>query len=139
MADEAEVDEEADIEGVMEDDNLQAATEEEEDFVATEIGVAGEAGEHEGVLETSIDPQQWALELERVAPKLKMMRESAGGTAGKEWRDHLEQTKNYQAVIEESFPAARLGLEQLHKDLSSILLPKLLSERSCRKSLENSL
>lgn len=43
----------------------------------------GVATDFSGVLETNLDPQQWALELERVTPKLKVIADSA--SQGKEW------------------------------------------------------
>merc|ERR1711879_715805 len=67
-------------------------------------------------MEATIDPQQWALELERVAPRLKV----AITADSKEWREHLVQTKSYQQIIDEAFPDARNGLDTLHKELQSL-------------------
>merc|ERR1719498_170685 len=36
----------------------------------------------------------------------------------KEWRAHLQQTKNYKEVLETQFPAAKQQLDKLSKELS---------------------
>ena len=48
------------------------------------------------MLESNIDPQAWALEIERVAMRLKNTNKSFAA----EWRNHLNQTREYQQAIE---------------------------------------
>lgn len=117
LADEAEVDDVAAIgSDIDEEEGLQNAEDEDVLFADEKPVHAEESDTFEGVLETTIDPQQWALELERVAPRLKV----AISSDPKEWREHLVQTKSYQEVIEDTFPDAKSGLDQLHKELEAL-------------------
>ncbi|CAD7972984.1 unnamed protein product [Amoebophrya sp. A120] len=121
LADEAEVDDDAQGSDIEEEEGLQHNDEEEFFPMTDERNNAGamleESDTFEGVMEATIDPQQWALELERVGPKLKV---AGMEQNSKEWRAHLSQTKSYQEVIDETFPEARGGLENLHKELHSL-------------------
>merc|ERR1719162_1751988 len=69
------------------------------------------------VLEASIDPKEWLLEVERVAPKLKIQLPNDS----KEWRTHLQQTRGYKQVIETQFPAAKAQLDKLSSNLTNAL------------------
>lgn len=119
LADEAEVDSDAEIQSVGEDE-MPGADGEEDDLMYQETkkddGDKSDDGEH-GILEADIDPKEWLLEVERVAPKLKIQMPSDS----KEWRTHLQQTKGYKDVIEGQFPAAKQQLDKLAKELSTSL------------------
>merc|ERR1719198_2651328 len=69
------------------------------------------------VLQASIDPTLWKLEVERVVPKLKVTIPNDA----KEWRTHLSQTRGYKQIIEDQFPATKAQLEKMSKELSSTL------------------
>mmetsp|Transcript_65694 Transcript_65694/g.186456 ORF Transcript_65694/g.186456 Transcript_65694/m.186456 type:complete len:408 (-) Transcript_65694:182-1405(-) len=119
LADEAEVDSDAEIHSVGEDD--MPADGEEDDLMYQEDDVKkndhdSEDGDHQ-VLEANIDPKEWLLEVERVAPKLKIQMPNDS----KEWRTHLQQTRGYKQVIETQFPAAKAQLEKLSANLTSAL------------------
>merc|ERR1719510_1369015 len=73
--------------------------------------------ENHAVLESTVDPKEWLLEVERVAPKLKIQIPNDS----KEWRTHLQQTRGYKQVIETQFPAAKGQLEKLSSNLSNAL------------------
>lgn len=119
MADEAEVDSDAEINSVGEDE--MPGDGEEDDLMYQEQQKKDGAGDDDGgehdILEADIDPKEWLLEVERVAPKLKIQMPSDS----KEWRTHLQQTKGYKDVIESQFPAAKAQLEKLSRELSSTL------------------
>mmetsp|Transcript_104493 Transcript_104493/g.336987 ORF Transcript_104493/g.336987 Transcript_104493/m.336987 type:complete len:405 (+) Transcript_104493:82-1296(+) len=119
LADEAEVDSDAEINSVCEDDLPQDGEEDDlmyqEDDVKKQ-GQDSDDGEH-GVLEAQVDPKEWLLEVERVAPKLKIQMPNDS----KEWRTHLQQTKGYKQVIETQFPTAKGQLEKLSTNLSGAL------------------
>jgi len=119
MADEAEVDSDAEIHSVCEED--MPADGEEDDLMYQEDEIKrkdddSDDGDH-AVLEANIDPKEWLLEVERVAPKLKIQMPNDS----KEWRTHLQQTRGYKQVIETQFPAAKAQLEKLSSSLSSAL------------------
>ena len=55
---------------------------------------AGDADQLQNqIIQSSITREEWMLEVERVAHKLKITNVNADG--GKEWRSHLDQTKKY--------------------------------------------
>merc|ERR1719277_1572728 len=118
MADEAEVDSDAEIQSVCEDE--MPGDGEEDDLMYQEDEVKKEGSDDEndhGVLETSIDPKEWLLEVERVAPKLKIQLPNDS----KEWRTHLQQTRGYKQVIETQFPGAKAQLDKLSTNLTNAL------------------
>jgi len=127
MADEAEVDSDAEIHSVDED-AMPGGDGEEDDLMYQEDeikkGDDSDEGEH-GVLEANIDPKEWLLEVERVAPKLKIQMPNDS----KEWRTHLSQTRGYKQVIESQFPGAKAQLEKLSSNLSGAL-EKIKSKES---------
>jgi hypothetical protein len=71
----------------------------EEDEIADFGGIGDKEAEElaadkdldNGIIESSIPPEEWLMEVERVAHKLKVNQ----NTDAKEWRSHLEQTKKY--------------------------------------------
>ena len=96
--------------------------EEEEDFAEL---VEGGAGDHKHdfenqqnmVIESQINPEEWYMECERVAHKLKIN----ANTDAKEWRSHLEQTKKYAEIVKKNLPDVRYKLERVSDDVSKAL------------------
>merc|ERR1719160_129793 len=121
LAEEAAVDSDAEINSECEDDLL--AQGEEEDLMYTETlknddkeDVQSDDEDH-GILEANVDPKEWQLEVERVAPKLKVVVPDDP----KEWRNHLEQTKGYKGIIEGMFPNTKQQLQKLSAELNTVL------------------
>ncbi|CAK0840168.1 unnamed protein product [Prorocentrum cordatum] len=118
LADEAEVDSDAEVHSVGEDEMQMDG--EEDDLMYQEDEVKkpeDDDAEDHAVLESKIDPKEWLLEIERVAPKLKIQMPNDA----KEWRTHLQQTRGYKQVIETQFPAAKAQLEKLQSQISQAL------------------
>lgn len=119
LADEAEVDSDAEVHSVGEDD--MPGDGEEDDLMYQEDDVkkanADDDSMDHQVLEANIDPKEWLLEVERVAPKLKIQMP----TDSKEWRNHLEQTKSFKQVLDTQFPPAKGQLEKLASNLAAAL------------------
>lgn len=120
MADEAEVDSDAEIAsevdeaaGDGEEDELMY--EEDESKAAKRERAGGESDDEKQVLEATVDPKEWLLEVERVGPKLRV----PAPNDGKEWRTHLQQTRTYKQVIDTQFPPCKAQLDKLSKELSS--------------------
>merc|ERR1719265_2244807 len=67
--------------------------------------------------QATVDPKEWQLEVERVAPKLKVVVPDDP----KEWRTHLEQTKGYKGIIEGMFPNTKQQLQKLSTELGTVL------------------
>jgi len=114
LADEVEVEDDS----VDEDDHL-ANEEEEEDLIYCEAQRQDDNSvDEEGIMEAHVDPQEWALELERVTPKLKVTLQMS---EGKEWRNHLVQTRQYHEVINKIFPETKSQLLKLGQNLNEAL------------------
>jgi len=115
MADEAHIDSDAEIHSVDEED--MPADGEEDDLMYQENDVKKRGGDDSdddhAILASKIDPKEWLLEVERVAPKLKIQMPNDS----KEWRNHLQQTRSYKQVIETQFPTAKVQLEKLSTSL----------------------
>jgi len=119
MAEEAEVDSDAEIHSTCEEDMPVDGEEDDLMYQEDEIKKKGEdsdEGDHQ-VLEANIDAKEWLIEVERVAPKLKIVMPNDS----KEWRTHLQQTRGYKQVIDTQFPPAKGQLEKLSSSLSSAL------------------
>lgn len=119
LADEAEVDSDAEIHSCPEDEMPGDGEEDDLMYQEDEVKKSGsddDDDEHQ-ILETSTDPKEWLLEVERVAPKLKIQLPSDS----KEWRTHLQQTHAYKEVIETQFPPAKAQLEKLSSTLTNAL------------------
>ncbi len=70
------------------------------------------------IIQSSISRDEWVLECERVAHKLKI---SKMATDGKEWRSHLDQTKKYAEHVKQSLPDVRSKLERLSDDVTKAI------------------
>ena len=70
------------------------------------------------ILQSLIGREEWMLEVERVAHKLKINKTA---TDGKEWRSHMEQTKKYHEQVKNSLPEVRAKLERLADDVTRAL------------------
>jgi estrogen-related receptor beta like 1 len=70
------------------------------------------------IMHSSIARDEWMLEVERVAHKLKI---NKTGIDGKEWRAHMDQTKKYHESVKQSLPEVRGKLERLSEDVSRAL------------------
>eukprot|EP00933_Yihiella_yeosuensis_P037341 TRINITY_DN3123_c4_g1_i1.p1 TRINITY_DN3123_c4_g1~~TRINITY_DN3123_c4_g1_i1.p1 ORF type:complete len:407 (+),score=134.62 TRINITY_DN3123_c4_g1_i1:97-1317(+) len=117
MADEADVDSDAEIQSVCEDEIPGDG--EEDDLMYQEDDVKKDQDEDNDyqVLEANVDPKEWLLEVERVSAKLKI----PVPNDSKEWRTHLQQTKSYKQVIENQFPTSKAQLDSLASNLNQAL------------------
>jgi len=69
-------------------------------------------------MQSLIGREEWMLEVERVAHKLKINKQ---GSDGKEWRSHMDQTKKYHEQVKTSLPEVRSKLERLSDDVTRAL------------------
>jgi len=119
LADEAEVDSDAEIHSDVQDEAPGDGEEDDLMYQENEVKKQDEEGDEadNAILQNNIDPNIWLLEVERVGPKLKVTIPNDS----KEWRTHLSQTRQYKQVIESQFPAAKAQLDKLSKELSGAL------------------
>lgn len=70
-----------------------------------------------GAIETSVNPDDWRMELERVSPYLKLNRRSDH----KDWRSHLDWILSLLKTIERMFPEVKGQLTKIGDDLAKAL------------------
>ena len=85
------------------------------------------------MLESKINPAQWKLELERVAPQLKVVVKSDM----REWRNRLESLRNYLTVVETSFPENKANLGKIATEVRQALDKIESREKYYNQQLEN--
>lgn len=137
-AEEAVVDEDAEID----DDDLEEEMEEEEDdglftaeeyFAGPKIEQDPEDLEMQQVLESTVDPAKWKLELERVGPRLKFRAQPAS----KEWRTHIEQSGKHEEHISKIFPETKTALGKIGKELRAAVDRISAKERHINKEFDH--
>eukprot|EP00941_MAST-03F_sp_MAST-3F-sp1_P003081 g3081.t1 len=126
FAEEAEVDEDADV-GAMEEDFAPEPEEEEvmySDMVKQEQ-LQEETVLNQSMLEADLDPVEWKMELERVGPRLKCKHTSHS----KEWRAHLEQTRTHERVIFKILPTTQQQLKSIESSINTALQRVISKEK----------
>jgi estrogen-related receptor beta like 1 len=98
--------------------NNQADDDDIEDFADFGQGDKQEDNLQNQIIQSSISREEWMMEVERVAHKLKI---SNVANDGKEWRAHLDQTKKYADSVKSSLPDVRVKLEKLSDEVSKAL------------------
>jgi len=116
-------------------------SDEEEEYV---IGGGGGAGkpragtrtseeiEDSKAIESQVDAAEWKLELERVAPRLKV----ASAADAKDWRSHLESAHRHQGEIARTFPEVKVMLDHITTDVAQMLEKIDTRERYVNNQLE---
>ncbi|CAD8204903.1 unnamed protein product [Paramecium pentaurelia] len=100
---------------VSSDSDPEVASDEEPEDVFNEQGF--QKDEERMVIESNVNPQEWAKEVERASQKMKIVIKPNAG----EWRQHFDATKQYSSQIKAILPEARIKLERLTDELSEIL------------------
>lgn len=117
---EAAVDEDAEVDVDEMADEVGAADVEEDEYFGGGDGTAA-AGEQtkltDSILDASVDPAAWQVELERVTPMLKMQILSDP----KEWRNRLVNTRSHQQTVLGLAPDTYAMLERLSDDMGRTL------------------
>uniref|UniRef100_A0A6T2CRA7 Intraflagellar transport protein 57 homolog n=1 Tax=Eutreptiella gymnastica TaxID=73025 RepID=A0A6T2CRA7_9EUGL len=65
-------------------------------------------------IETSVHPDDWRMELERVTPMLKLSRRNES----KDWRSHLDWIWSLLETIEKWFPEVKAQLDKITNDIN---------------------
>lgn len=71
------------------------------------------------IIHSGIIKENWMIEVERVAHKLKVNAKIANDS--KEWRSHLDQTNKYAESVRSSLPEVKNKLERLQDDAQKAL------------------
>mmetsp|Transcript_65979 Transcript_65979/g.148906 ORF Transcript_65979/g.148906 Transcript_65979/m.148906 type:complete len:431 (-) Transcript_65979:141-1433(-) len=137
---EAEVDEDADMGDIA--DETEAVVEDEGVFDAgvgsgnpekgdsDYVGVDAEAHQ---IIENTIDPLLWKTELERVGPRLK----TQSATLGKEWRAHIEQTKEHEKTIQAVLPDAQGHMKSISAQILEAVEKMKAKEGSINSQMDS--
>lgn len=137
-AEDAEVDEDAELdeedmeEDVEEDENDGLFTAEEY-FAGPKVEKDPDELELQQVLESTVDPAEWKLELERVGPRLKFRAQPLS----KEWRTHIEQSGKHEEQITKIFPETKTALGKVGKELRAAVDRISSKERSINKDFDH--
>ena len=135
---EAAVDEDAEVEAEEMADEVGAADVEEEEMYYHGGDGAGPLGEREKreteprILDASVAPEAWRLELERVTPQLRMQVLSDP----KEWRNRLVNTRSHHAKVQQITPETHATIERLADDLERTLAAIGKAEQKLSQQLQ---
>lgn len=79
-----------------------------------------------------VDPMQWKLEVERVAPKLRLTL----AADMRDWRQHLEAAHGKSQLLAEAWPDARSALQKLATDVAASMEKVDAKERQLNNQFE---
>jgi len=126
---EAAVDEDAEVEVDELADEVGAADVEEDEYFGgggpADAGGGEQAKLNDSILDATVDPADWQIELERVTPQLKLQILSDP----KEWRNRLVNTKSHQQTVASLAPETYTMLERLNEDMDRTLQAVRKSEQ----------
>jgi estrogen-related receptor beta like 1 len=86
------------------------------------------------ILESKVNPAAWKLELERVAPMLKV---TVASNELREWRSRLEQLTTFIAFARDNFPESKANLAKISADVKQVLEKLASRERYFQSQLEH--
>lgn len=86
----------------------------------------------EEILESTVNPAEWNLEVERVIPQLKV----TVRTDNKDWRIHVDQMHQHRDGINSSLKEAKRYLYKLQEDISKMLEKVSSREKYINNQLE---
>ena len=134
---EAAVDEDAEVDVDEMADEVGAADVEEDEFFGGGEGGGGEQSKlTDAILDATVEPAAWQIELERVTPMLKMQILSDP----KEWRNRLVNTKSHQQTVHQLAPETYAMLNRLSEDMERTLQAVRKSEAKlnsqCKEQVE---
>ena len=112
---EAPVDDDGEVSADIADTVADAEEEEDDEDYASEV--KKDEGKETKIIESTIDPNAWKVEVEEVAPVLKMRLDQDN----KEWRVHLDHTKELQESIDKKWGDDKMRTRDKLKDLSKTI------------------
>nr|CAB3255401.1 intraflagellar transport protein 57 homolog [Phallusia mammillata] len=94
---------------------------------------AGDASKPIDIMVSSTNADEWKLEVERVAPSLKVTIR----TDNKDWRTHVDQMHQHKKGIESSLVDAKTHLDKLHSEIRRTLEKISSREKYINSQLEH--
>lgn len=123
------------MQGEIADDAIEDDDEEEEAYMVGGRNApekTAEEIEDTKAIESQVDGEKWKLELERVAPQLRV----TVAADNKDWRAHLESAHQHQEQISKTFPDVKVLLDHVAIDLSGALDKIITREKFINSQLE---
>uniref|UniRef100_A0A7S3G348 Intraflagellar transport protein 57 n=1 Tax=Palpitomonas bilix TaxID=652834 RepID=A0A7S3G348_9EUKA len=102
-------------------------------IAAAAVPAPVEPEESTEIIVSSIDPTEWKIEVERVAPQLKIKADPDN----RDWRSHLTTTREYIDMISKKFPEAKAPLEKINADVGKVLDSILTREKYINNQYEH--
>eukprot|EP01002_Notosolenus_urceolatus_P001556 NODE_1404_length_1429_cov_115.365217_g1169_i0.p1 GENE.NODE_1404_length_1429_cov_115.365217_g1169_i0~~NODE_1404_length_1429_cov_115.365217_g1169_i0.p1 ORF type:complete len:428 (+),score=171.24 NODE_1404_length_1429_cov_115.365217_g1169_i0:103-1284(+) len=132
---EEEVDVEGDDGDTVEGDvfHKDSDSEEEEYYVGGRAKNTDADAEEVAEIKSSVDPTKWRMELERVAPILKLDLRSDM----KDWRSHIDWISAMLKTIDKTFPDVKTILSKVTDDIASALEKIKKREDTLTSQFEN--
>lgn len=84
------------------------------------------------MLTSKVDPNLWKMELERVAPKLRILL----NVDAKDWRSNLEEVQSSSQTIAKAWPESRVVLEKMQAELNNSLEKLTTREKYLNEQFE---
>jgi estrogen-related receptor beta like 1 len=132
---EAAVDEEAEVDADEMADEVGAADVEEDEYFGGggPEGAAEQTKLTDSILDATVEPAAWQIELERVTPLLKMQILSDP----KEWRNRLVNTKSHQQTVASLAPETYSMLDRMAEDMERTLQAVRKSEQKLNQQCKD--
>lgn len=137
--DEVEDDAELNLDKVEEEMAADYSDEEEDEILHIDDlksvlpgGTEMELAKPSEILASTTDAEAWHLEVERVAPHLKV----TVRVDGRDWRAHLDQMHSHRQGIEDALTTTRTHLDKLHTDVGRTLEKIASREKYLNSQLE---
>lgn len=136
---EAEVDDEAEVTADIDEEAAATYSSDEETYASTmaRTDQTGEAlqrmAEAGAAPQTKVDPAEWRLELERVAPRLRITMP----LDAKDWRLHLEQAHQHSEQICKLWPDGQTALQKVLTEVTTTLDKLAMRERFVNAQCEH--
>lgn len=126
------------MEDEIQEDMIEESDEEGDVFL--DLATIHHGGTHEnedknmlvGAMESTVDPEQWKLELERVLPSLKIRYRYDN----RDWRVHYEQMHQYHDGIKNILSDTKGYLDKLHQEIAKTLEKISSREKYINQQLE---
>lgn len=130
FAEAAPVDEEAEVNDVAD----EVVEEEETGVYNEEKEKASEDSKNtQDVIENTVDPIAWKLQLENVGPRLKWKPRADAS----EWRTHLEQSEKHRQAIQTHSPDASVSLQKIGTQLTQVVERIAQKERHINQEFDH--
>ncbi|KAL3146305.1 Intraflagellar transport protein 57 [Trebouxia sp. C0010 RCD-2024] len=134
---EADVNDDAEVTVNEIDDQIAAQSSDEEELYASLGTREGQNFDNTGAetvgVEAQVDPAEWRLEVERVAPRLKI----TVASNARDWRSHLDEAHKHSQEISTVWPGVQTALGAVQTEVMSAMEKLSTRERFLNSQCEH--